>query len=296
MIRSIMIVAGFVIATVLVIVLQPGPRPDFGGTIADPDALATRNETTVLDRPDAQPGFALPDTVISDIKSANQPKAASATQRGTSGRPTPISSLEELQAVFGAQNQNVQVQAAPEPKLQPAPQTQVAAVRSTRLDTSVTSAQPVAGDLPAARSPASSELRDMSWQTLNQLSRLGAGKEAPGQQGSLLNSIVRRSMNYVDGAPSPRAAAPERTQALAAPQVQFTPAPVRQTGGTGARDLRAAQPMREYTVQSGDTLAVIAIKLFGSALDTDRILASNPELRQNPNSLKIGQVLNYAGP
>lgn len=290
MIRSMMIVAGFVIATVLVIVLQPGPRPDFGETISGQGALATRNETTVLDRPDARPGFALPDAVIGDIKSAGQEPAPRPSPNG----PTPISSLEELQAVFGAQNNDAQ-------NPEPAPQTQVAAASGTRFDTSATSGQTLGGNPPQARSPASSELRDMSWQTINQLSRLGASPEAPGQQGSLLNSIVRRSMNYVDGAPAPGIAVNQGAAPVSAPQVQLSRPRTQQlraqpTSGTQINDLLASQPMRQYTVQSGDTLAVIAIKLYGSALATDRILDSNPELRQNPNSLKIGQVLNYTGP
>jgi nucleoid-associated protein YgaU len=51
-----------------------------------------------------------------------------------------------------------------------------------------------------------------------------------------------------------------------------------------------------YTVSSGDTLALIAIKLYGSALATDRLLADNPPLRRNPNELRIGQVLKYSMP
>ena len=57
---------------------------------------------------------------------------------------------------------------------------------------------------------------------------------------------------------------------------------------------RQAAANQSYIVAPGDTLALIAIKLYGSALATDRLLQDNPTLRQNPNALRIGQVLQYS--
>ncbi|MEP5155632.1 LysM domain-containing protein, partial [Planktotalea sp.] len=119
-------------------------------------------------------------------------------------------------------------------------------------------------------------------------------------EGSLLNSIVRRSMGQVGNAPAlariaaptPRAAPKPKPQVVAAAPVKrvqaaaLAPAP--------QKAVRQTAVQSTYVVASGDTLALIAIKLYGTALAIDDLLAQNPSLRSNPNSLRIGQVLQYA--
>lgn len=159
-------------------------------------------------------------------------------------------------------------------------------------------AQP-ATPAPVRAATPSTMPRDMSWQTLNALNSLGQVSKAPGQEGSLLNSIVRRSLGHVDGT-QPLQAAPTT---FTAPRTTAVPA----AQGLVQRTARLAAPERgttglsgsasnTYTVSSGDTLALIAIKLYGSALATDRLLSDNPSLRRNPNALRIGQVLKYSMP
>ena len=133
----------------------------------------------------------------------------------------------------------------------------------------------------------------MSWQTLNALNGIGHLSKAPGQQGSLLNSIVRRSMGHVDGTLIVSAPSSQMRVAPSAPAVAINNAPVRQVARA---KIAANTGMQNYTVSSGDTLALIAIKLYGSALATDLLLQDNPVLRQNPNTLRIGQQLNYRMP
>ncbi len=49
--------------------------------------------------------------------------------------------------------------------------------------------------------------------------------------------------------------------------------------------------MRVVVVQPGDTLSKIAKRVYGHALDYDRIFKANPELIKNPNNIYIGQRL-----
>lgn len=46
-----------------------------------------------------------------------------------------------------------------------------------------------------------------------------------------------------------------------------------------------------YTVEPGDTLSKISQKVYGSSTRWKEILAANPDILPNPNSLKPGQVL-----
>ena len=307
MIRGIAIFAFFTLSTILVIVLQPGPRENFASTPSNLELFETsRNQVQVFNEPVAEPILTVPDDLAADLKAARDaqtrvepnpeprlqatldtsaavrealqdsdfyaPTAGNASQKSTSAAtfaailaereaqaPTPTPAPVRQQAV-----------------LQPAPQP----ARSAALSAT-----------PDATPYLAPELRDMSWQTLNTLNSIGHVSKAPGQEGSLLNSIVRRSMGHVDGT-QPTQATFTAPRIAATPAVQVAP----------QRTARAATPARNgaaastYTVSSGDTLALIAIKLYGSALATDRLLADNPPLRRNPNELRNGQVLKYSMP
>ena len=167
MMRGISIFAFFTLSTVLVIVLQPGPRDDFSNQPnAEAFVEASRNQTQVFDDPLAAPVLAVPDEVISQLKARAQP------QRAVAPAPAPAetgASLTRLQAALSA---SINTDAA---------------VSDALANTAAP--QPVRQQPQVAVQAIAPELRDMSWQTINQLSRLGASPEAPGQQGSLLNSM-----------------------------------------------------------------------------------------------------------
>ena len=68
-------------------------------------------------------------------------------------------------------------------------------------------------------------------------------------------------------------------------------------GGSGASPDEAVAPvssanMIKYSVQSGDTLLKISFKVFRSYERWKELLQYNPEI-QNPNSIEIGQQINY---
>jgi nucleoid-associated protein YgaU len=49
--------------------------------------------------------------------------------------------------------------------------------------------------------------------------------------------------------------------------------------------------MRVIIVQPGDTLSKIALRVYGSAMEYNRILEANPDLIKNPNNIYVGQRL-----
>jgi len=195
MMRGISIFAFFTVSTILVIILQPGPRETFVNQ-PNPQALleATRNETHVFQTPQIADKLPVPDDVIAELKKGVQPRPQNQAdiaviETETALQPAQTSSTPE--AVF------VETVAAP-PQPQPEfrqPQGAIQAVAP--------------------------ELRDMSWQTLNALNTIGHVSKAPGQQGSLLNSIVRRSMGYVDGTQVVRPATSSNTT-FTAPRSNLT--------------------------------------------------------------------------
>jgi len=269
----------FALSTVAVIVMQPGPR-EFAAHELSTATEASRNELTVLTpEPQAAP-LPVPDDVLSDIKAA----AAQAQSANT----FPVIQPDAAEEV--ALSAPVVPATPVAPQLDPVP-------RPSFLET--VAPAPAAPLMPAPQQasagPERAQLRDMSWSALGQLQQLGHVPQTPGKEGSLINSIVRRSMAHVDNpadvAPAPVLAAPAPMATPVAPapraSASLTPAPaaVPATGPIGKR--------ATYMVVPGDNLALIAVKLYGSALKTDQLLRDNPSLRANPNSLRIGQVISY---
>lgn len=243
MFRGVVIFSLFAFATVMIIVLQPGPRPVIPDVAETTEP--TRNQTS---------------TLLSAQTLDTRLPAGGAPERTADVAPEPVQPSTSADRL-------TQLQAAREASL--------AATRKTL--------EPRAQAMPTRErtlvGPAVPELRDMSWQTLNTLMALKGPAHAPGQEGSLLNSIVRRSMSAVGGDYVP-AAVPATTF-----RQQASVATVRQASRSGL--------LQSYVVTSGDTLALISIKLYGSALEMERLLSYNPELKNDPNNLRIGQVLNY---
>lgn len=102
-------------------------------------------------------------------------------------------------------------------------------------------------------------LRRLTWTTLSGLNHATGRDSAPGQPGSLLHTIVRRSLD--DGAPQPGAAAPEPAIPAA------------------------------YVVEEGDSLVSIAEKFYGDMNMTGPLFAANQAIIGRPDDLRPGQVL-----
>lgn len=106
-------------------------------------------------------------------------------------------------------------------------------------------------------------LRRMTWDTLSNINRATGKEAAPGQPGSVLHTIVRRSL---DEAP------------------------------TGARiqqdttDSRSGMP-NIYVVQPGDSLVTIADKIYGDVNMTGPLFAANQAILTRPDDLRAGQTL-----
>lgn len=103
-------------------------------------------------------------------------------------------------------------------------------------------------------------IRRMTWDTLSNLNQATGRESAPGQPGSLLHTIVRRSLDDQGAAPG--------------------------VGGS-------AQSARNgvYVVQPGDSLVSIAQSIYGDVNMTGPLFAANQELLKGPDSLQPGQSL-----
>lgn len=97
---------------------------------------------------------------------------------------------------------------------------------------------------------------------------------------------------------APSAASPAPAAARPAPRPAATPPPAAPTGGTG-RAAALARPSpapavaqaQTYTVQAGDTLSVIAGKVYGDPNAWRRIYDANKGLLPDPGSVRPQQVL-----
>ena len=145
------------------------------------------------------------------------------------------------------------VPVTPEAVPTPAPQQQA----------SLPHVQPAAPSVTRAVStPDDREMRRMTWNTLSSLNQATGRETAPGQPGSLLHAIVRRSL---DGTPATAGEASGSTTSLGAPQV--------------------------YVVVSGDSLVSIAEKIYGDVNMTGPLFTANRSIMSRPDDLRPGQTL-----
>ncbi|MFZ7093031.1 LysM peptidoglycan-binding domain-containing protein [Primorskyibacter sp. 2E233] len=107
-------------------------------------------------------------------------------------------------------------------------------------------------------------LRKMTWETLSNLNQATGHEKAPGQPGSLLHTIVRRSLNQAPSGEGP--------------------------GGNGAGSVSAATP-DVYVVRPGDSLVSIAEAVYGDVNMTGPLFAANQTLLTRPDDLRPGQTL-----
>jgi nucleoid-associated protein YgaU len=121
-------------------------------------------------------------------------------------------------------------------------------------------------------------LRDMTFSAISQVKSATTGQApAPGQPGSLLHSVVQRSM--ATNAPAEAQPSPTRADALRAT--------------TGADD---SPEVQTYQVRAGDTLGSIARALYGDVNMSTHLFTTNTDIMARPDSLTPGMVLTLPVP
>ncbi|OSQ53203.1 LysM peptidoglycan-binding domain-containing protein [Marivita geojedonensis] len=130
----------------------------------------------------------------------------------------------------------------------------------------------------ASDASAPSTMRDMTFSAISDLKSVTTGEApAPGQPGSLLHSVVQRSMA--------NSAAPG-TQVITKPS-EIEP-------------IRSETPRfpatAAYFVRPGDTLSSIAQEVYGDSAMSSEIYANNTDIMARPDSLRAGMVLKLPAP
>ncbi|MFA8385019.1 MAG: hypothetical protein ACEPO2_05300 [Pelagibaca sp.] len=122
-------------------------------------------------------------------------------------------------------------------------------------------------------------MRDMTFSAISNLKSVTTGETpAPGQPGSLLHSVVQRSI--ANGTPAP---APTATR------------PVTRIEPVSTGTLRTPSTS-SYFVRPGDTLLSISIALYGDTSMSSEIFRRNANIMSSPDSLKPGMVLTLPTP
>ena len=132
---------------------------------------------------------------------------------------------------------------------------------------------PAASAVVGAKQPAS--VRDLTYGAISNLKSATAGATpAPGQPGSVLHSVVQRSIatSPTEG-PLPRGVEPVAAKAPVEAVSQAHPRTV------------------EYLVKPGDTLVSIARTLYGDVNMAPAIYLQNVDVMSRPDSLRAGMVL-----
>lgn len=120
-------------------------------------------------------------------------------------------------------------------------------------------------------------MRDMTFSAISNLKSVTTGETpAPGQPGSLLHSVVQRSI--ANGTPAPTATRPVTRIEPVSTGTPRTPS------------------TRSYFVRPGDTLLSIAIELYGDTSMSSEIFRQNANVMSSPDSLKPGMVLKLPAP
>lgn len=112
------------------------------------------------------------------------------------------------------------------------------------------------------------DMRRMTWTTLSNLNQATGQAKAPGEPGSLLHTIVQRSLG--DGAH----------------------VPVREQTVTAAAPVAAPKDLAQvYLVRPGDSLMSIAEEIYGDLNMTGRLFTANQAILARPDDLRPGQTL-----
>lgn len=122
---------------------------------------------------------------------------------------------------------------------------------------------------------APSNLRDMTFSAISNLKSVTTGEApAPGQPGSLLHSVVQRSIANSTAAPT-----------TAPPVTEIRPISAPRLPSTGS-----------YFVRPGDTLLSIAKEVYDDTTMSSEIFRHNTNILTSPDSLKPGMVLKLPTP
>lgn len=130
-------------------------------------------------------------------------------------------------------------------------------------------AQPFSAPVPATGTDSATTLRDVTFAAISNLKSVIDGEApAPGEPGSLLHSVVQRSI----------AARPVETGAGAQPEPVVT-RPVQ-------------RPVtQQYFVRAGETLSSIAQEVYGDANRANDLFLNNTDVLARPDSLRAGMIL-----
>lgn len=119
-------------------------------------------------------------------------------------------------------------------------------------------------------------MRDMTFSAISNLKSVTTGEApAPGQPGSLLHSVVQRSIANKTATP-----ASTPTPAPTITQVEQVRTPTPRVPSTGS-----------YFVRPGDTLLSIAREVYGDTAMSGELFRYNTNIITSPDSLKPGMVL-----
>lgn len=128
---------------------------------------------------------------------------------------------------------------------------------------------PAVAPVSAPQNAQPNSVRDLTFAAIRNLKTATTGETpAPGDPGSLLHSVVQRS---IGAAPVPTVTTPEPVQAA----TRTTRQP---TSGS-------------YFVRPGDTLISIATEVYGDANMATELFESNKNIMSRPDSLQTGMVL-----
>ncbi|MBP0483152.1 LysM peptidoglycan-binding domain-containing protein [Sagittula salina] len=125
-----------------------------------------------------------------------------------------------------------------------------------RFGRRVPSTTPAPAAPPPVQTLGDEDMRRMTWEALSGLNRATGRETTPGQPGSLLHTIVQRSLAIVS-APDGQSAA--------------------------------------YVVQDGDSLVSIAERIYGDVNMTGPLFAANQSILTRPDDLRPGQMLVLPG-
>jgi nucleoid-associated protein YgaU len=153
-----------------------------------------------------------------------------------------------------------------------------ASATDARPEPRAVAATPVAAasDRGVAGPEQPASMRDLTFGAISNLKTATTGATpAPGQPGSLLYSVVKRSMGLAE--------APDARPVATTPYVVASP-----PAPSGPRPDAAAV---SYFVKPGDTLVSIARTLYGDVNMASAIFQKNTDVMTRPDSLRAGMVL-----
>ena len=139
------------------------------------------------------------------------------------------------------------------------------------------------GAVTSDESATSDDLRAMTWDVLRNIDKATGRTATPGAPGSLLHTIVNRSVNETSAAVE---TSPGDNAYLAALLGEAGA-----TKRTTQRSVAPADRPKTYRVKQGETLQSIAFKFYGATSFYIAIYEANSATLSGPNSVTIGQSL-----